>query len=196
MSPRGRASAPVRRAGSALAIVVAALGQSAPLAGQIRGVVVDEARPGQRAPALVLPWAQGEAEPYALARELGLVVLVAFCPRAGDRGCLEAWRGWQLPDSVFGGPVSVVGVIGEPAAAFLAAAEEQGLQGRFLSDARGVAGRRWGVPVPREGELSVFVVGREGMVVYRDLQFRPADLQHRARLARAISESLSGSAVR
>lgn len=157
---------------------------------QVRGVLVQDTRPGRPAPAVTLPQVTAEgvsAEPYELARELGLVVVLSFCPSLGEEGCLGVWRGWQDAGATFGGGVSVVGVVREAAPVAASLAARAGIRGRFLADAEGREARRWGVPVPLPGRVAVFVVTPEGRLAYRDLQYDPTDSGAWERLWQAVA---------
>lgn len=157
---------------------------------QIRGVMLEDTRPGRAAPALILPQVTaGGASPvpYELAKELGLVVVLSFCSSLGDEGCLGVWRGWQDAGRVFGGGVSVVGVAGDPASGAIDLVARAGLQGRFLADSSGREARRWGVRAPPAGRVAVFVVSPEGRIEYRDLQYDPLDSAAWARLWQAVA---------
>lgn len=159
------------------------------LHGQIRGVLVDAPRVGQRAPALILPYVTATgvaAAPYELQQELGRVVVIGFCVHVGDSGCAALWRAWRRADSAYGAGVSVVGVTGDPLGAAGEFAAREAISGRLLADERGAAGRRWGIPGGNEDRVAMFVVSWDGTLVYRDLQFRPDDLHSQQRLAAAV----------
>jgi len=184
------------RAGAAAAVVFGLLSAvAAPqLQAQIRGVVVEDARPGRPAPNLILPYVTAAgvgAEPYELRLELGRVVVLAFCPQLGGGGCLDLWRTWGRAESPFGDDVSLVGISGDSASVALAVVGREGWGGRFLTDLRGREGRRWGVP-PGDG-VAVFVVGPEGRVAYRDLQFRLLDSGSQAALQGGIQAARRSS---
>ncbi|MFN2316999.1 MAG: peroxiredoxin family protein [Gemmatimonadales bacterium] len=161
-----------------------------PLHAQIRGVMLEDTRPGRSAPTLELPQvtAAGVSPvPYELAQELGLVVVLSFCPSLADAGCLGVWRGWQEVRQVFGGGVSVVGISTDSTAAAASLVGLAGLRGRFLSDDGGREARRWGVRTPRPGQAAVFVISPEGRLEYRDLQYDPLDSAAWGRLWQAVA---------
>lgn len=156
---------------------------------QIRGVLVDAPRVGQPSPALILPFVTASGigvGPYELEQELGRTVVLGFCVQVSDPGCSALWRYWQRADSVYGEGVSVVGVSGETLGVVAEFARREAVPGRLLADERGVSGRRWGVPGGGEERVAVFVVAWDGLLAYRDLQFRPDDLHARQRLETAI----------
>lgn len=178
------AAVAVGLAGVALPIVASA---------QIRGVVVEDARPGRPAPELSLPYVTAAgvaAERYELRRELGRVVVVVFCSRLESDPCLALWRAWGRTEAPFGADVSVVGVSADSAEAAAAVVGREGWVGRFLTDLRGLEGRRWGAPPG--SEIAVFVVGSEGRVAYRDLQFRLLDSGSASRLEAGIAAGRGG----
>jgi len=147
---------------------------------------------GQRAPALILPFATAAgigAGAYELEQELGRTVVLGFCVQVSDSGCSSLWKLWQRGDSLYGVGVSVVGVTGDPLGAAAEFAARAGVPGRLLADERGVTGRRWGVPGGNADRVAVFVVAWDGLLAYRDLQFRPNDLHARQRLEAAVSSA-------
>jgi len=167
---------------------VAVLLTAGPLHAQIRAVVSEDPRVGSRAPGLVLPYVTAEGEgaaPFDLVAELGRVVVLVFCPRLAEATCAMAWQGWSGPGGEFGTGVSLVGVSGDPAGVAREFARTSGVAVRFLTDDRLVASRRW--MAARDGRVAVFVVGGEGVVAYRDLQFFPSDSGAMARLRAAVA---------
>jgi peroxiredoxin len=153
-------------------------------------VLVQDTRPGRPAPALQLPQvtAEGVRElPYDLSQELGLAVVLSFCPSLGEEGCLRTWYGWQDAGRTFGGGVSVVGVVSDPPRRAAELAAQARIRGRFLSDSAGREPRRWGVQAVRPGTVAVFVITPEGRISYRDLQYDPTDSGAWERLWRAVA---------
>lgn len=157
---------------------------------QIRAVLVEDTRPGRPAPVVELPQATAAGvlpERYDLRKELGLVVVLGFCPSLADEECQGFWRGWQPHGEVFGGGVSVLGVTEDPAGRIPELATSVGLLGRFLSDEGAREARRWGVPPRQVGRGAVFLVTPEGRISYRDLQYDPLDSEARNRLLGAVA---------
>lgn len=171
-------------------IIAATLLTPTPGHAQVRAVLVQDTRPGRPAPALELPQVTAagvSAVPYVLARELGLAVVLSFCPSLGEPACSGVWQGWQDPGATFGGGVSVVGVTGNPPGEAAGLAARIGLRGRFLSDSGGREARRWGVPERAGPAVAVFVVTPEGRIAYRDLQYDPSDSGAWGRLWQAVA---------
>jgi hypothetical protein len=168
---------------------------TAPLDAQVRGVLVEELRPGQRAPVLVLPYAtaQGVAPgSYELGLELGRAVVLGFCPDLANTGCAAFWRWSAGSGAALGQAVSFVMVGGAPAGRAADFAAREQIMGRVLADERRLVTRRWGVQPGDSGQIGVFVVSPEGAVAYRDLQFDPDDLHGRERLETAVRAALAG----
>ncbi len=184
---------------TALTVLTVLTVLTAPLEAQVRGVLVEELRPGQRAPALVLPYATAQgvaAGGYDLGLELGRVVVLGFCPDLTNPGCGAFWR-WSAGSGAELGPaVSLVMVAGAPAERVAEFAAREGILGRVLADDRTVVARRWGVQPGDSGRIGVFVVSPEGAVAYRDLQFDPDDLHGRGRLETAVRTALGGQRPR
>jgi peroxiredoxin len=159
--------------------------------GQIRGVLVDAPEVGRRAPALILPYVTSTgvgAGAYELRQELGRTVVLAFCGRVEEPGCVGLWTHWRGVDTLYGAGVSAVAITSSLLAEARAFAEGQASSGRLLVDERGTASRRWGVAGGGGGDwLAVYVVSEDGTVAYRDLQFHPDDLHAQRRLQAAAA---------
>ena len=148
---------------------------------------------GRRAPDFTLPWAGrdgvGPAEaPYQLWRDRGKTVVIAFYPRDFTNGCTAQMRTFtEQYDSLFGGDVVVVGVNGDSLATHTRFAASLGVPFRLLSDPGQKVARKYGSAdnsgYPRR---TVFVVGPEGKVTYRNMKFNALDPRHYAELGAAV----------
>jgi len=200
--PRTSAPRPDREALGRLALTIFGLATTLPLlpqpaAAQIRGVVVDDPRPGQRAPALVLPESraagaageEGPVPPYDLSRELGRVVVLVFCQRLAEERCSGAWQELARTSGGFPDNVSVVGITGDPPGQAAEQARVLATGGRLLTDDRLAVSRRWGAGA--SGRVAVFVVGALGVVGYRDLQFSLSEPEDLDRLRQAVTGAAS-----
>ena len=148
---------------------------------------------GRNAPDFTLPWAGrdrvGPAEsPYQLWRDRGKTVVIAFYPRDFTSGCTAQMRTFtEQYDSLFGGDVVVVGVNADSLATHRRFAASLGVPFRLLSDPELRVARKYGSSDnsgrPRR---TVFVVGPDGRVAYRNMKFNALDPRHYAELGAAV----------
>lgn len=154
---------------------------------------------GRMAPDFTLPWANrdgvGPAEsPYQLWRDRGKTVVIAFYPRDFTSGCTAQMRTFtEQYDSLFGGDVVVVGINGDSLATHGRFAASLGLPFRLLSDPGQRVARKYGSS-DNNGfpKRTVFVVGPDGRVKYRNLKFNALDPQHYAELGAAVRSARGG----
>lgn len=140
----------------------------------IRARTMGDPLPGREAPAFALPYvtAAGPGPAmFEMRAELGRVVVLAFCAGTADRAA-QALLGAFVArgDSLFTGEVAV-------AVAFPATVDslaEAALRIRFpyklLADTDEDVRRLFGV---EKGGTAVYVVGLDGRIVWRDLDFNP-----------------------
>ena len=148
---------------------------------------------GRKAPDFTLPWANrdgvGPAEsPYQLWRDLGKTVVIAFYPRDFTSGCTAQMRTFtDQYDSLFGEDVVVVGINADSLATHSRFAASVGLPFRLLSDPGQTVARRYG-SYDNSGHprRTVFVVGPDGRVTYRNMKFNALDPAHYTELGNAV----------
>jgi len=148
---------------------------------------------GRRAPDFTLPWAStdgvGPAEsPYQLWGDLGQTIVLVFYSRAftkSSSATLSALS--QQYDSLFGPDVVVLGISADPAETQSRFAAQLGLRFRLLSDEAQKAAKKYGTN-NSSGFIrrSVYVIGRDGKVSYRDTHFDPFDSKAYAAIGRAV----------
>ncbi|MBA3658385.1 MAG: redoxin domain-containing protein [Gemmatimonadales bacterium] len=154
---------------------------------------------GRRAPDFTLPWASkdgvGPIEmPYQLRRDQGKTVVIAFLPRAFTRSSVEQLQSFaQHYDSLFGPEVSVVGITTDPLETQGRFAARYGVPFRLLSDPAQRVARKYGSNDPRGlGRRTIYVVGPDGTVKYRNLRFNPADPSQFTKLRTAVRAARTG----
>jgi peroxiredoxin Q/BCP len=162
-------------------------------------VVVGGPEVGRKAPDFTLPWAGrdgiGPAEsPYQLWRDRGKTVVIAFYPRDFTSGCTAEMRTFtDQYDSLFGGDVVVVGISADSLSTHRRFAASLGLPFRLLSDPEQAVARKYGSRdnsgFPRR---TVFVVGPDGRVTYRNMKFNALDPNHYAELGSAVRAARGG----
>ena len=170
-----------------------------PAKGPPTAVLVSGPQVGRTAPAIRLPWANKDAvgpadQPYDLSLDRGKTVVVAFFPRDFTSGCTAEMRTFaEQYDSLFGPEVVVVGISTDSLATHTRFASSLDLPFRLLSDPQQVVARRYGSG-DRSGYLrrTVYVVGPDGKVQYRNLKFNALDPSHYAELGAAVRQSRGG----
>lgn len=154
---------------------------------------------GRQAPDFTLPWAGrdgvGPAEsPYQLWRDRGKTVVIAFYPRDFTNGGTAQMRAFtEQYDSLFAGDVIVVGVNGDSLTTHNRFAATLGVPFRLLSDPEQKVARKYG-SADNSGypKRSVFVVGPDGKVTYRNMRFNALDPRHYAELGAAVRAARGG----
>ena len=173
------------------------LGQAAPAAP--RAIVVGGPAEGARAPEFSLPWAHREAvgpadAPYELWRDRGKTVVLAFYPSDFTKGCTAQMQTFaDQYDALFGPDVVLVGISADSLETHRRFAASLDLPFRLLSDPDQEVARKYGSRGdggrPRR---TVFVVGPDGRVKYRNLRFNALDPQDYAELGSAVRSARGG----
>jgi peroxiredoxin Q/BCP len=151
---------------------------------------------GRDAPDFTLPWANKDtvgtdAEAYALWRDRGKVVVLAFLPRDFTRtDSLELVTFRDGYDDIFGPDPVVLAVSSDPLATRRRFATHLNIAFRLLSDPDQAVAAKYGSKdnggIDRR---TVYVIGPDGRVRWRDLRFRATDpkayeaLRHAVRAA-------------
>jgi len=183
----------------AAAPAASAQDSSARAKGPPTAVLVSGPQVGRRAPAIRLPWANKDGvgaadQPYDLSLDRGKTVVVAFFPRDFTSGCTAEMRTFaEQYDSLFGPEVVVVGISTDSLATHRRFAASLDLPFRLLSDRGQVVARRYG-SADRSGYLrrTVYVVGPDGTVQYRNPRFNALDPSHYAELGAAVRRLRGG----
>jgi peroxiredoxin Q/BCP len=154
---------------------------------------------GRQAPDFTLPWAGrdgvGPADsPYQLWRDRGKTVVIAFYPRDFTSGCTAEMRTFtEQYDSLFAGEVVVVGISADSLSTHSRFAASLGVPFRLLSDPDQRVARKYGSS-DNSGfpKRTVYVVGPDGRVKYRNLKFNALDPGHYAELGSAVRAAHGG----
>lgn len=168
-------------------------------AGRPTAVMVSGPDVGHRAPTFRLPWANRDGvgpadQPYDLALDRGKTVVLAFFPRDFTSGCTAEMKTFAAQyDSLFGPEVVVVGISTDSLATHTRFASSLGLPFRLLSDPRQEVARRY-ASNDRSGYMrrTVYVIGPDGKVQYRNIRFNALDPSQYAELGAAIRRSRGG----
>lgn len=168
-------------------------------AGRPTAVMVSGPDVGRRAPVFRLPWASKEGvgpadQPYDLALDRGRTVVVAFYPRDFTSGCTAEMRTFaDQYATLFGSEVTVVGISTDSLDSHVRFATSLDLPFRLLSDPDQAVARRYGSN-DRSGfaRRTVFVIGPDGKVRYRNMRFNALDPKDYAALGEAVRRSRGG----
>jgi peroxiredoxin Q/BCP len=155
---------------------------------------------GQRAPDFSLPWANRDGigpieSPYQLASDRGKTVVVAFYPRDFTKGCTAQMRTFaEQYDSLFGPNVVLVGISTDSLETHRRFAASLGLPFRLLSDPDQRVSKQY-ASKDSEGynRRTVYVVGPDGRVRYRNTNFNALDPRAYAELRGAVRNAGRGS---
>ena len=183
-----------------LAVLVA--GGTAPAAmaqnssDKVRAILQSGPDVGQRAPDFSLPWANRDGvgpieSPYQLASDRGKTVVVAFYPRDFTKGCTAQMRTFaEQYDSLFGPDVVLVAISTDSVETHGRFAKSLGLPFRLLSDPDQRVSKQYASKDP-EGynRRTVYVVGPDGKVKFRNTQFNALDPKDYNELRQAVRNS-------
>ena len=181
-----------------LAMVPAAWAQNQ--AGTVKAVLQSGPDVGQRAPDFSLPWANRDGvgpveSPYQLASDRGKTVVVAFYPRDFTKSCTTQMRTLaEQYDSLFGPNVVVVGISADSVTTHNRFAASLGLPFRLLRDPEQRVSKQYASKDPDGyNRRTVYVVGPDGRVKFRNLNFNAQDSSDFAELRAAVKSSTRGT---
>jgi peroxiredoxin Q/BCP len=168
--------------------------------GKIKAILQGGPDIGQRAPDFSLPWANRDGigpveSPYQLASDRGKTVVVAFYPRDFTKGCTAEMRTFaEQYDSLFGPNVVLVGISTDSLTTHSRFAASLGLRFRLLSDPDQRVSKQYASKDPEgHNRRTIYVVGPDGRVKFRDLSFNAQDPEDYADLRAAVRSSTRGS---
>jgi thioredoxin-dependent peroxiredoxin len=186
-----------------LKLAIAALVAGAPVV-----VAQNESKPitvvggpdvGRRAPDFSLPWANkdgvGPVEaPYQLASDRGKTVVVAFYPRDFTKGCTAQMRTFaEQYDSLFGPDVVLVGISSDSVQTHSRWAASLGIPFRLLSDPDQRVSKQYSSKdADGYNRRTVYVVGPDGKVKFRNMRFNALDPKDYDELRAAVRSSARG----
>jgi peroxiredoxin Q/BCP len=155
---------------------------------------------GHRAPDFSLPWANKDTigpieAPYQLASDRGKTVVVLFYPRDFTKGCTTEMQTFaQHYDSLLGPDVVVVAISTDSVSTHRRFAQSLNLPFRLLSDPDQRVSKQYASKDPDGyNRRTVYVVGPDGRVAFRNLQFDALDPKDYAELRTAIRSRTRGT---
>jgi thioredoxin-dependent peroxiredoxin len=195
----------MRISGLFLALSACLVAGASPMAAQdhtepVRARVQGGPDIGQRAPDFSLPWASRDGvgpieSPYQLASDRGKTVVVAFYPRDFTKTCTAQMRTFaEQYDSLFGPNVVLVGISSDSVQTHGRFAASLGLPFRLLSDPDQRVSKQY-ASKDSEGynRRTVYVVGPDGRVRFRNMSFDALDPKDYAELRTAVRNAARGS---
>lgn len=148
---------------------------------------------GKRAPDFSLPWANREGigpieSPYQLASDRGRTVVVAFYPRDFTKGCTAELQTFaEQYDSLFGPDVTLVGISTDSITTHSRFAASLNLPFRLLSDPEQRVSKQYASKDSGGyNRRTVYVIGPDGRVKYRNMKFNALDPQAYSELRTAV----------
>jgi peroxiredoxin len=162
-------------------------------------VLVGGPREGTKAPEFSLAWATKDTvgtagSPYELWRDRGKTVVLAFYPADFTKGCsaeLQAFA--DQYDTLFGSDVVVLGVSSDSLESHKRFAASLDLPFRLLSDPDLKVARKYAsYGDAGRAKRTVFVIGPDGRVKYRNLKFNAMDPKDYSALGSAVQAARGG----
>ena len=187
-----------------LLLTLAALLSGVPVASaqrdsSVKAVLLGGPDVGRRAPDFSLPWANREGigpveSPYQLASDRGKTVVVAFYPRDFTKGCTAQLQTFgEQYDSLFGPDVTLVGISTDSVTTHNRFAASLGIPFRLLSDPDQRVSKQYASKdAGGYNRRTVYVIGPDGRVKYRNMRFNALDPRSYSDLRAAI-KSVPGS---
>jgi peroxiredoxin Q/BCP len=159
----------------------------------VTAVLVGGPDVGKRAPDFSLPWANRDGvgpieSPYQLASDRGRTVVVAFYPRDFTKGCTAQLQTFaEQYDSLFGPEVTLVGISTDSVTTHSRFAASLNLPFRLLSDPEQRVSKQYSSKDSGGyNRRTVYVIGPDGRVKYRNLKFNALDPKSYSELRDAV----------
>ncbi len=150
---------------------------------------------GQPAPDFSLAWADGSGArpaPASISAHKGKVVVLAFYPKDRTTGCTaELTKFRDEYDKLFGKDVVVLPISADSVASHTAWAKEMNFPFALVADPELKAAQMYGSRMagrPMSGR-SVFVIGKDGTIAWRDLRFNALNEGAYDALAAAVAKA-------
>jgi peroxiredoxin Q/BCP len=160
---------------------------------KVKVVLMGGPEVGKRAPDFSLPWANREGigpieSPYQLASDRGKTVVVAFYPRDFTKGCTAQLQTFaEQYDSLFGPDVTLVGISTDSVTTHSRFAASLNLPFRLLSDPLQRVSKQYASKDSGGyNRRTVYVIGPDGRVKYRNMKFNALDPQAYSELRTAV----------
>ena len=169
--------------------------QSATQAGAATPAAPAAPEVGQPAPDFTAAWADSagaRSTPVSLAALRGKVVVLAFYPKDRTSGCTaELTKFRDEHAKLFGDGVVVLPISADSIASHVAWASEMKFPFALVSDPQLSAADAYGSHSPGRATAgrTVFVVGKDGTIAWRDMKFNALNEESYAALAAAVAKA-------
>ncbi|HEX6630294.1 MAG TPA: peroxiredoxin [Gemmatimonadaceae bacterium] len=183
----------------ALLLAGATLGAQAPAATAAAPALAPAPSPapeiGQMAPDFTLPWADASgarATPVTLSDLRGKVVVVAFYPKDRTSGCTaELTRFRDDHATMFGDDVVVLPVSADDLASHASWSKDMSFPFALVSDTALTVADQYGSHTPGRATTNrtVFVIGKDGKVLWREMKFNALSEKAYTELAAAVKQA-------
>lgn len=181
----------------ALLLAGATLGAQAPAVATAAAAPAPSPAPevGQMAPDFTLPWADASgarATPVTLSDLRGKVVVVAFYPKDRTSGCTaELTRFRDDHATMFGDDVVVLPVSADDLASHASWSKDMSFPFALVSDTALTVADQYGSHTPGRATTNrtVFVIGKDGKVLWREMKFNALSENAYTALAAAVKQA-------
>ena len=168
--------------------------------GPATAIIVSGPAPGVKAPDFSVPWADrsgigAAGDEWSLAGYKGQVVVLAFYPKDFTSGCTAEMRTFTDRYQTLIGDAVLVGISTDSVETHVRFAESLGMPFKLLSDPKQRVAEKYGATGSNPGynRRVVYVIGRDGKVAWREMQFGATDPKAYDRLQAAISAAKGNS---
>jgi peroxiredoxin Q/BCP len=162
-------------------------------------VLVGGPNEGSKAPEFSLAWATKDTigasdSPYELWRDRGKTVVLAFYPADFTKGCTAELQTFaDQYDTLFGPDVVVLGISSDSLESHKRFAASLDLPFRLLSDPDLTVARKYASSGDAgRAKRTVFVIGPDGRVKYRNMKFNALDPKDYSALGSAVEAARGG----
>jgi peroxiredoxin Q/BCP len=167
--------------------------------GKPNAILISGPREGDRAPDFSLPWATkdgiGTGTWFGITPNRGKVIVLAFYPKDFTSGCTAELKTFtERFDEMFGPGVELVGISADSLETHVRFAQSLSMPFKLLSDMDQKVSRQWGSAGDNGyNRRTVFVIDKQGKVVYADRRFGALDPKAYASLKDAVQSARSGA---
>lgn len=159
----------------------------------VKAVLLGGPDVGTRAPDFSLPWANRDGvgpveSPYQLASDRGRTVVIAFYPRDFTKGCTAQMQTFgEQYDSLFGPEVTLVAISSDSVTTHGRFAAGLKLPFRLLSDPDQRVSKQYASKGSNGyNRRTVYIIGPDGRVKYRNMSFNALDPRSYSELRSAL----------
>lgn len=170
-----------------------------PNVGKPNAILVSGPREGDRAPDFSLPWATKEGAGgttwFGVSPNRGKVIVLAFYPKDFTSGCTAQMKTFsERYGEMFGDGVELVGISADSIETHVRFAQSENMPFKLLSDPDQKVAKQYGSAGDNGyNRRTVFVIDKQGKVVYTDLRFGALDPKAYANLKTAVQAARQGA---